>query len=132
MHGEKVKKSKEEWQCLLSPEQYHVTREKGTERAFAGPYLDNKEPGTYFCVCCNEPLFSSQTKYDSASGWPSFFQPVSTGALVEHGDTSHGMRRTEICCARCDAHLGHVFADGPPPTGLRYCINGLALTFKPL
>ena len=128
----KVKKTASEWQCLLTPTQYSITREKGTERAFTGPYVDTKERGTYHCICCDTPLFTSETKFDSGSGWPSFFQPVSKTALNEHVDVSHGMRRTEICCATCDAHLGHVFPDGPPPTGLRYCINGHALQLKPL
>jgi peptide-methionine (R)-S-oxide reductase len=125
----KLRKSDAEWREELTPEQYHVTREHGTERAFTGPWLDNKEPGLYRCVCCNRPLFRSETKYESGSGWPSFFAPVDDGAINEHVDRSHMMTRTEIRCADCDAHLGHVFPDGPQPTGLRYCTNGHALAF---
>jgi peptide-methionine (R)-S-oxide reductase len=115
----------------LTPEQYRVTREHGTERAFSHPYWQEKRQGTYRCVCCGKPLFQSETKFDSGTGWPSFYAPVDTGAVSSHGDRSFGMERTEIRCAECEAHLGHVFPDGPNPTGLRYCINGTALDFEP-
>ena len=115
----------------LTEAQYCVTRQCGTEPAFSHPYYFNKARGMYHCVCCAAPLFSSEHKYESGTGWPSFFQPVAQEALKEVINTSHGMTRTEVCCAACDAHLGHVFPDGPPPTGLRYCINGLALDFRP-
>jgi peptide-methionine (R)-S-oxide reductase len=126
-----ISKSDEEWRRELTPEQYQVTRGHGTERAFTHAYNAEKRQGMYNCVCCGEPLFSSDTKYDSGSGWPSYFEPVSEDAVSRHEDDSHFMRRTEVRCARCDAHLGHVFPDGPEPTGQRYCINGLALKFKP-
>ena len=115
----------------LNAEQYRITRQCGTEPPFSHPYYFNKEPGIYHCVCCGAPLFSSEAKYESGTGWPSFFQPINDKALKEVEDLSHGMRRIEVRCAACDAHLGHVFPDGPPPTGLRYCINGLALDFRP-
>lgn len=127
----KVRKSEEEWRSELNEEQFRITRRHGTERPFTGPWLDNKQAGTYVCVCCGTPLFASDTKYDSGSGWPSFYQPLEAQAVSEHRDASLGMERVEIRCAGCDAHLGHVFPDGPRPTGLRYCINGTALDFQP-
>jgi peptide-methionine (R)-S-oxide reductase len=127
----KVVKTEAEWRKQLSPEQYHVTREHGTERAFTGPYWNEKGNGLYTCVCCGEPLFSSDTKFDSSTGWPSFWAPIEKNAVAEHIDGSFFMTRTEVRCAACDAHLGHVFPDGPKPTGARYCMNGTALSFKP-
>ncbi|MDZ5449953.1 peptide-methionine (R)-S-oxide reductase MsrB [Labrys sp. ZIDIC5] len=131
MPNKKVNKTDAEWRTLLSPEQYHITRERGTERAFTGPFWNSKEKGTYSCVCCGEELFRSDTKFDSGCGWPSYFEPVHANAVVELEDRSYGMRRVEIRCAACEAHLGHVFPDGPPPTGLRYCINGHSMNFTP-
>ena len=122
-----VVKSDDEWRKTLTPEEYRVTRKHGTERAFSHPYSKEKSEGMYRCVCCGAPLFSSETKYDSGTGWPSFYAPAEGGAVSEHEDRSLFMRRTEVRCANCEAHLGHVFPDGPNPTGLRYCINGVAL-----
>ena len=130
-NAEKINKTETEWKRELSPEQYHVTREAGTERPFSHPLNNEKRAGTFHCVCCGQPLFSSQAKFDSGTGWPSFFQPVEKDAVAEKQDRSLFMRRTEVLCSQCDAHLGHVFPDGPEPTGLRYCMNGTALDFKP-
>jgi peptide-methionine (R)-S-oxide reductase len=125
--AEKVDKSDREWREQLAPEAYEVTRRKGTERAFSGRYWDCKEPGVYRCVCCGQPLFDADAKFDSGTGWPSFTAPMDPSAVASQEDRSHGMRRTEVTCARCEAHLGHVFDDGPGPGGLRYCINSCAL-----
>ena len=127
----RIEKSDDEWRQQLTPQQYAVTRQHGTEPAFSHPSHKDKREGTYLCVCCGEPLFASATKFDSGTGWPSFFAPVADDAISEHEDRSFLMRRTEVRCSACDAHLGHVFPDGPKPTGQRYCINGLALSMKP-
>jgi peptide-methionine (R)-S-oxide reductase len=126
----KVTKTEEEWKKLLSPEAYHVLREKGTEPAFSGKYLKNKKNGTYVCAGCGNPLFSSETKFDSGTGWPSFWFPVSKDSVEEKVDNRFGIHRTEVRCKKCGGHLGHVFDDGPAPTGLRYCINSVALNLK--
>lgn len=128
---DKLNLSDAEWRERLSPEQYQVLRQAGTERAFTGRYEQNKAPGMYRCAGCGAPLFSSDTKYNSGSGWPSYTAPVEDGAVEEHRDMAHGMVRTEVRCAKCEGHLGHVFPDGPQPTGLRYCINSASLDFKP-
>jgi peptide-methionine (R)-S-oxide reductase len=128
---DRIQKTDAEWRQQLTPEQYKVTRQHGTERAGTSPLNKEKREGVFACVCCGEPLFSSEAKYESGTGWPSFYKPLGDDTVTEHDDRSFLMRRTEVRCARCDAHLGHVFPDGPKPTGLRYCMNGVALQFEP-
>lgn len=131
LHKFKITKTEEEWRNQLTPTQFEITRNHGTERAFSAPEFDTSKSGVFYCVCCGKPLYRSETKYESGTGWPSFYQPINTDAVVFQEDHSHGMIRTEVLCADCGSHLGHVFADGPKPTGLRYCMNGFALAYQP-
>jgi len=128
---EKIKRTDDEWRRELTPEQFYILRQKGTERAFTGAYAHTKTPGVYLCAACGQELFASDTKFESGSGWPSFFQPIGQDRVESHEDTSHGMHRVEITCSRCDSHLGHVFPDGPRPTGMRYCVNSASLKLDP-
>ena len=129
--SDRVTKTDEQWRAELTPEQYHVMRQQGTERAFTGAYWDEKTPGVYLCAACGNPLFTSEAKFDSGCGWPSFFQPLDDKRIEEQADNSHFMKRTEVHCARCGAHMGHVFPDGPAPTGQRYCINSVSIKLDP-
>ena len=129
--AEKIKKSEDDWRAQLTDEQFHVTRQHGTERAFTGEYNDCKDSGTYHCICCGHPLFDADHKFDSGTGWPSFYQPLNSDAVETQTDSSMLMQRTEVHCARCDAHLGHVFPDGPMPTGQRYCMNSVSMKLEP-